>query len=285
MKRTNLLFAVLTVVGTSVATAQNNYSGGTYSENFDGMFKTDGTGQTFSPAIGPIGTQGAIPTLPTWRAARVAGTGTGNFALFADWGGNPGTTSSNARLYSYGWPASWGEVSNDRALGSIASGTLTPGLGTFFINTSSSAFGSITISFDREVWRNQNLPNDQSLSFAYGLSSSGILDTDFLTHNSMTLFPSLNATCPAGFASDPQVSYPQTGNPNYSQSVSATITGVNWAPGETLFIRWTDFNDDGNDAGISIDNLTMIAAVPEPCSGLLLGLGLATLALARRHAR
>lgn len=67
--------------------------------------------------------------------------------------------------------------------------------------------------------------------------------------------------------------------------VSATITGVNWAPGETLFIRWNDFDDVGTDAGIAIDNLTMIATVPEPSCGLLLGLGVAALALLHRKSR
>ena len=47
-------------------------------------------------------------------------------------------------------------------------------------------------------------------------------------------------------------------------AVSATISGLTWAPGDSLFIRWNDFNDAGNDAGVAIDNLSMIATVPEP---------------------
>ena len=67
--------------------------------------------------------------------------------------------------------------------------------------------------------------------------------------------------------------------------MSATITGINWAPGDTLFIRWNDTDDTGTDAGIAIDNLSMIATVPEPSGGLLIGLGFAALALRRRNPR
>ena len=66
MKRITSLLAGLTVVGATVAAAQINYSGGTYSENFDTILNADGTGTVMS-GVGAIGAQDAIPTLTTWR--------------------------------------------------------------------------------------------------------------------------------------------------------------------------------------------------------------------------
>jgi hypothetical protein len=276
MKRSISLLAVLTVVGATVATAQISYSGGTYSENFNTIFNVDGTGT--AAITSGTGTQGAIPTLTSWQASRIAGTATGTFALFADWGGSGASTT--ARLYSYGLPAG----NTERALGSLASGGSTIGFGTWFVNSSSDTFGSVTFSFDREVWRTQNTAIDESLEFSYGFASSGIGTGNFITNGLMTAFSALNATSQSSFASlngglggfnDPSTN---------TVSVSATISGLTWAPGDSLFIRWNDFNDAGNDAGVAIDNLSMTTTivVPEPSSALLASLGFAALALLRR---
>jgi hypothetical protein len=67
-------------------------------------------------------------------------------------------------------------------------------------------------------------------------------------------------------------------------SRSATITtfkgsALVWNPGETLYFRWQDANEAGNDAGLAIDNfsLTAFSSVPEPSSmalaGIVLGAG------------
>lgn len=273
MKRGAALLAGLTVIGTYAATAQVFYSGGTYSENFNGIFNSDGTGSVMS-GVGAVGVQDSIPTLTTWRAGRVGGTGTGTFALFADWGGSG--ASATGRLYSYGFPSQ-----TERALGSLASGTTVAGFGTYFINQSVDTYQSISISFDREVWRTQSTTSDQKLSFAYGLASGGVGTANFLTSASMIAYAQLDAVAP-GTLGPSNVGVDGNASPN-SAPVSATITGLNWAPGDTLFIRWQDANDTGNDAGLAIDNLSMVAVVPEPASALWVGLGLAGFGLWRRR--
>ena len=50
------------------------------------------------------------------------------------------------------------------------------------------------------------------------------------------------------------------GNANRT-AVSATITGLTWAPGQTLVLRWTDVNDGGNDDGLAIDDLSLSTPV------------------------
>ncbi len=277
MKRSISLVAALTVAAAGLATAQINYNGGTYSENFNTIFNTDGTG-TAVPGTTAIGLQGAIPTLTTWQAARVAGSGATTFAIFGDWGGSG--VSGTGRLYSYGLPSS-----SERALGAIASGTTVVGFGTWFINTSSDTYTAVTFGFDREIWRTQSANIDESLSFSYGFASSGIGTGNFITNNLMTAFPALNATSPAFYSTLYAGASGFTDPSTNTVPVSATISGINWAPGDSLFIRWNDKDDTGTDAGPAIDNLTMSATVPEPSSALLVGLGFAALALLRRNRR
>ena len=40
---------------------------------------------------------------------------------------------------------------------------------------------------------------------------------------------------------------------------------TSWAAGTTLWVRWVETNDVGNDHGLAIDNLSLsVSAVPEP---------------------
>lgn len=277
MKIRALLLPTLMVFAAQITRAQINFSG-SYAENFNSILNTDGSGTTMS-GVGQIGLQDSIPTLTAWRAARVAGTATGTFALFGDWGGSL-TQSGTGRLYSYGLPAS-----SERALGAVASGTTVAGFGTWFVNTSSDIYYSVTISFDREIWRTQTSAINQSLVFSYGLASTGIGTGNFLSNNLMTANSSLNATAPLFYQSLNGGTGGYTDPGTNAVTVTATIVGLGWSPGDSLFVRWNDVNDTGNDAGIAIDNLTMVAATPEPSTVLLGAMGIAAVALLRRKAR
>ncbi|MCZ8077535.1 MAG: FxDxF family PEP-CTERM protein, partial [Paucibacter sp.] len=61
-----------------------------------------------------------------------------------------------------------------------------------------------------------------------------------------------------------------------------------WAAGETLWVRWVEKNDAGNDHGLAIDNLSIqtVSAVPEPgtYAMLLAGLGCVGFIARRRKA-
>jgi hypothetical protein len=276
MKRTTSLLAALALAAAHVATAQINYSGGTYFENFDGLlagYTANNTGLQM-PNTATLGLQDDVPTLLNWKAVRLGGTGVVPFAVVTSYGENTG-----GRLYCYWLPIG----ATDHALGSLASGTVIAGFGTSFLNTSTDTYGSITLSFDREVWRTQSTTVDQNLSFAYGFASLGVGSTDFLSSSSMISYSALNATAPGSLG--PGNTYVNGNADPYMAPVTATITGISWAPGDTFFIRWGDENDGGSDAGIAIDNLSMIAAVPEPSCGLLGGLGIALLAVLRRKSR
>ena len=68
-------------------------------------------------------------------------------------------------------------------------------------------------------------------------------------------------------------------DPANQQAVSGTVTGLSWAPGQDLVLRWNSNELSGSDNGLAIDNLSF-SAVPEPSSVALAAIGLGGLSLA-----
>ena len=65
-----------------------------------------------------------------------------------------------------------------------------------------------------------------------------------------------------------------------------TVTGINWAPGTDLWLRWTDPQLSGKaDQGMAIDDLLFSAdvSVPEPSTSALLVLAAVGLCISRRR--
>ena len=77
--------------------------------------------------------------------------------------------------------------------------------------------------------------------------------------------------------------------PGNSAGLVAGIGGTvntSWAAGDTLWIRWADLNDTGNDHGLAVDNFSFaVAAVPEPGAWALLLAGAGVLGFIGRRAR
>jgi hypothetical protein len=75
-------------------------------------------------------------------------------------------------------------------------------------------------------------------------------------------------------------------DPNRS-AVSSTISNLSIAPGATVYIRWTDFNASGSDDGLGVDDFSLTpsatAAVPEPATLGIAGVGVALLMCRRRR--
>ena len=61
---------------------------------------------------------------------------------------------------------------------------------------------------------------------------------------------------------------------------------MGWAAGDTLWVRWIERNDAGNDHGLAVDDLSLsVSAVPEPGALALMLAGLAAVGfVARRRA-
>lgn len=240
---------VLSIAASVSASASANL---VYTQNFDSM---GATAQSIT-GTGAINAQGVIAGLDgSWQAARIAGTNTSALTATSDSG-----TNNSGGIYNYAQPNS----DPDRALGSIASAGITPAFGAAIVNNLSYSLDSITISFDAMMFRSSTTTVNK-LVFAYGFSSGVATSSTFLSSAGM------NADTRGDVVGGAPVTTNGAVNPATSTSVTFTITGITWAAGETLFLRWQDSNETGNDAGLAVDNFSL-TAVPTPGAMALLGL-------------
>ncbi len=212
---------------------QVSYAGGSYTQNFDtlpasGTFTLTGNGPLALNAA-PISASG----LGGWTFAKYDGTGT--VALFRVEAG----TGTSGAIYSYGTGSS-----SDRALGSLASGSTISRFGLTLVNSTGLPITQFTLNYTGEEWRGGTGTN--SLAFEYALGATDINTGTFVAASALN------------FAAPTTATGALVGNsaPNRT-AVGATVTGLNWAPGQTLTLRWTDANDAGNDDGLAIDDLTL----------------------------
>lgn len=234
------------------AYGQFNFDGTTYTQNFDGLPTANVSG-LFSATVG---TQSAITGATGWFGTKTSGTGSAATNFVADAGsGNSGA------VYSYG-AASTAE----RALGVVASGTNVMAVGAEFLNTSGGTITSITISYTAEFWRapapstSTGSATQNTLPFAYGFSGGTATSSNFLT-STLSALSTLDVVGPVPLAFGANVVLNGNVAPNRSTVGPITINGLNWAPNTSLFIRWMDTNDTGNDAGLAIDDFTLSAVV------------------------
>lgn len=219
--------------GTSAVNAAVTLTGTPYSQDFDSLSTTAWTNDS---------------TLPGWSLFKQPAPGTPFTSIVT------GTGSNNAGgFYSFG-------LDTDRALGGIGSGNATvwnsPASGAVagwiaaqFTNGDDTAFDSFTVAYDGEQWRNGGNTSAQSMVFEYGFGPS---------------FDSISWT-PGGATFD--VTSPVTGSTagaldgnnaaNRVAGLGGTISGLAWAPGDSLWIRWIKLNDIGNDHGLAIDNFSI----------------------------
>jgi len=179
--------------------------------------------------------------------------------------------------------------SAERALGGVASGGTywgSPGpasgalAGHFAVGFSyagSTPLAGFTIGFNGEQWRNGGNTAAQSMVLEYGFGA--------------TFAGVSNWTAPGGsfdWASPVvgNVAAAVDGNTAGRVGARGGSVATPWEPGQTLWIRWIERNDVGNDHGLAIDDFSFaVTPVPEPGMGTMLLAGLAAVGLlARRRA-
>ncbi|HTL67167.1 MAG TPA: ExeM/NucH family extracellular endonuclease [Lacunisphaera sp.] len=232
--------ATLAIAPLVTPSGQVAYAGGSYAQSFDTLPSTGTYTLTSSGPLAldaaPVGASG----LGGWTFAKYAGAGL--VALFRVDAG----TGTSGSIYSYGSAAA-----TDRALGSLSSGSTVSRFGLTLVNSTGQAITQFTLSYTGEQWR-RGTGAANRLAFEYALDATDINTGDFTAANPLDF--TAPVTAGSGAALD--------GNAAANRlAISATITGLNWAPGQTLTLRWTDVDDTGSDDGLGIDDLSFSTPV------------------------
>ncbi len=173
-------------------------------------------------------------------------------------------SSTTGSFYSFGATGS-----GDRALGGLGSG------GTYFgspasgavagwiafaaLNAADTPISEVTISFAGEQWRNGGNTSAQPMVLEYGFGSSFETVTNWLAPGG-----NFNWTSPVATATAAAVDGNTTGR---VENVGGTLSGLTWNTGETLWLRWVELNDAGNDHGLAIDDFAIAATFLPPAVG------------------
>ncbi|MBL7829540.1 MAG: hypothetical protein JNK41_00820, partial [Saprospiraceae bacterium] len=215
----------------------------TYTQNFNSLAST-GTGISWTNNS----------TITGWYLYN--GTGAALATYIADIG-----SSNTGSYYSFGAASN-----SERALGSTgsggayfgspASGAVAGYLSVAFTNNTSSTIDSIMIQYDGEQWRNGGNTSTQKLTLEYGLGTNFSSVTTWNVAGTAFDF-----TSPVVGATAASVVGNTAGK---VANIGGVISSLGWSSGATLWIRWKDLNDAGNDHGLAIDSFqfTAIACVP-----------------------
>jgi hypothetical protein len=216
------IMAALSIIQIDAQTISLTSNTQLISENFDGL-STSGTAQTI---------------LPNGWWIQEAGT-SGNTTYRADNGGlNSGDT------YSYGTG-----TNTERAFGSLASGSVQSAFGVRIINNSGNTLTQFSYDLFMEQWRSGGRTGLDSLYFSYSVNNgvtglwTRVASNDLVSKVTQATAAALDGNVGAN-----------------RQFYSFTVTGLTWAAGDTLTLRWNDPNVGGSDDGLAIDNFNFTIA-------------------------
>jgi hypothetical protein len=178
-------------------------------------------------------------------------------------------SSTTGDVYSFG-----ATESIDRSLGYLGSGSNDYfNAAVIFTNSTGSVINEVSLSFTGEQWRSGGVTSDNLnvLAFAWQVGSGISIPANRST-SGWTVVPALefsapNPNTPAGAldGNDPT---------NQTRFTNFSLSSLAWPDGQQLALRWIGNDGSGTDAGLAIDDLTVIP-VPEPSLLGLSGLGAA----------
>lgn len=230
----------------------------TYTQNFNTLAST--------------GTTGSV--LPTgWQIVEVGGSANSTYVV--------GNGSSNAGgSYSFGSTGS-----TDRALGSIGSSGVAPiYYGGVFTNEAGGTITDLAFAYVGEQWRLSN-STDDGLTFEYQIGATGVSGGTWTAATALDFAPLFSNGTAGGTQLDGNLAANR-------RAISATISGLSLAAGQSFAFRWVDQNSTANDQGLAVDDFSLTAtvagaaAVPEPATWAMMIVGVGMVGgVARRRAR
>lgn len=254
------LLALLPVAQAQISVATPSFS---YTQSFDSL----STSTTATPWVNDS-------TLPGWSL--VTSTGAAAATIVG------GTGSSNAgSFYSFGAAGSaeralGGAASGGAYFGAPAAGAIAGWMVVAFTNNTSGNIDNFSFAYDGEQWRNGGNTSAQTMVMEYGVGSS------YASVGSWTApGGSADFTSPVVGATAAAVDGNSAG---LVTGLGGSFTGLSWAAGDTLYLRFVERNDSGNDHGLALDNFSFsVTAVPEPGTVALWLAGLGAIAFVARR--
>lgn len=252
------LLAAAALLGALPAQALINVNAAafTYSESFDSL--------TTNISTAPATAWANDSTLPGWSLFTGAGAAIATYA--ADNGGSNTGFFRSFGATAAGERALGGTASGGAYFGSPAAGAVAGYIAVGLTNTSGLVLDSFTLRFDGEQWRNGGNTTAQTMVLQYGYGASFAAVTTWSVPGGNFDWASPVATATAAAVD---------GNVAGRVANRGGTVNTSWALGDTLWVRWIENNDLGNDHGLAIDNLSFsVTAVPEPGTYALLLAGL-----------
>lgn len=187
-------------------------------------------------SLATAGNSGVVP--PGWAISEAGSNANSSYTA--------GNGSSNAGdSYSFGAAGS-----PERALGTVLTGNQSFVIGGSFVNNTGGAIASLAITFVGEQWRLGTQGRADRIDFQYSLNATS------LTTGTWTDVNALDFSTPNMTAATGAVDGNAAGN---FTPVSSTITGLSIANGGVVWVRWSDFNAQGADDGLAVDDLSITA--------------------------
>jgi hypothetical protein len=271
----------------SLASVLYSTAGSIYSENFNGLptdMPSNASIQTLYPngwqddATTVVGDHISVPGWYLWHPIDPGGSerGTNGHQRV-----RVGPGANTGGFWLFGATAS----DPEKALGSLGSTTVAANNDNMFIatrltNNTGVTLDTFTVTYDGEEWRDGQLATPETLSFGYnlGATTAGTPPNWADPLTTYTAVPALNFTSPV-FAGTGSSGTAVDGNSaGKVAGITATVTGISWAPGTDLWLRWADPQvPSAADDGLGIDNFSFSAdaTVPEPSGFALLCISLA----------
>jgi len=213
---------------------------GSYTQNFDSLANT-GTSNVWANDSTILG----------WSLFKQPTPGT----AITTYGANDGVSTTGSFI-SYGYNGSLeralgGLGSGNAYFGSPASGAVAGWIAFAATNTTGATLNAVNLAFNGEQWRtSNNIP--QFMVLQYGLGASFAAVSTWITPGGTFDWSSRS------FLLDVRVDGNVDG---LVANRGGTLNSLNWANNSTLWVRWIENNDNGNDHGLAIDNFSLTASV------------------------